>query len=103
MNRRDVLIDSIVFSQYLVTFSLNLLTLGCVGSSLLRGLSPATVSRACPLVVEYGLLTAAASFVAERGLMGVRVSVVSARGLSCSRHVESSHTRGRTHAPCIDG
>ena len=40
---------------------------GCVGSSLLRGLSLAVASGDCSLVAVCGLLIAVASLVAEHG------------------------------------
>ena len=57
--------------------------LGCVGSSLLHGLSLVVVSGGCSAVVACSLLTAVASLVAEWAL-GVQVSVVVPRGLSRS-------------------
>ena len=54
--------------------------LGCCS-----GLSLAAASRACPLVVVPGLLTAAAPPFVEHGLQGVLAAVGAARGLLGSR------------------
>ena len=59
------------------------------------------VSEGCPPGSGCGLLVVAASLVVEYGLEGTRASVVVAYELSCSRHVESSLTRYRTHISCI--
>ena len=49
-----------------------------------------------------GLLVVAASLVVGCGLWGMQASAVVACELSCSRHVESSLIRYRTHISCIE-
>ena len=54
---------------------------GCAGSSLLRGFSPAALSRGHSLAAVHGLFAVMASLVEHR-LEGTRASAAVARGLS---------------------